>query len=434
MGEKLQEAIKGILISLLKTYLNVTEETVKTEKTYVVVKKVAEGESDEINYLIYEDVCCNNETWRFGITEELNTDTAFIQLLLKKLKQELPNLMSADEEAWRECAQKVYFQSGYQLAEQIRKNFRIDLEMIKQLSSMYYEGDACYGELFFDMNDPQESEIGPELLFTDKSQVEFSDENARLLRKLLETTGAKAAKGSKKALWMRYCSGKWRAVGLGTVGAEKTEGVRFSFMGHMAWSMSISQKKIIEFKNYQYLNPLSCENELKRKFSEVFKLEDKENNKENDKENDKENSNENLMRLVDAARKQKHGTILIIMDSNTIAGELSGPLIGSGGTRLKDQLAFSEEMILRVSAIDGAVFVDTTGAIHGYGLILSGNYPVKGNPARGARYNSALRYIASMAHKEEQKVNAVAVVISEDGMLNVIGTKDQFETQDDQVK
>jgi len=70
--------------------------------------------------------------------------------------------------------------------------------------------------------------------------------------------------------------------------------------------------------------------------------------------------------------------------------------------------------LLMLSSIDGAVLVDSEGICHAAGAILDGEaVRGKGTRSRGARYNSAIRYI-------HEKSECLAVVISEDGTINLV--------------
>jgi hypothetical protein len=78
----------------------------------------------------------------------------------------------------------------------------------------------------------------------------------------------------------------------------------------------------------------------------------------------------------------------------------------------------TESLIPLVTAIDGAVLIDTEGTCHAIGVILDGMASPKCTPERGARYNSAVRYV--YGRKEMfGRLDAVAVVKSEDGMVSV---------------
>ena len=58
-------------------------------------------------------------------------------------------------------------------------------------------------------------------------------------------------------------------------------------------------------------------------------------------------------------------------------------------TRLDDSL------VRQVTGIDGAVLVDPSGRCHAIGVILDGTATGAGDRSRGARYNSAVKYLAS---------------------------------------
>ena len=70
-------------------------------------------------------------------------------------------------------------------------------------------------------------------------------------------------------------------------------------------------------------------------------------------------------------------------------------------------------MIKNITSIDGAIILDRHGVCHSIGTILDGIANNKGTSARGARYNSAIRYV------ENNKKKCIAVIISEDGMVDL---------------
>ena len=67
-----------------------------------------------------------------------------------------------------------------------------------------------------------------------------------------------------------------------------------------------------------------------------------------------------------------------------------------------------------VTNIDGAVLIEPSGMCHAIGAILDGLATDKGDSSRGARYNSALRYVNS------SKYPVLAVVVSEDGWIDLL--------------
>ncbi|WP_240523887.1 DNA integrity scanning protein DisA nucleotide-binding domain protein [Bacillus cereus] len=116
-----------------------------------------------------------------------------------------------------------------------------------------------------------------------------------------------------------------------------------------------------------------------------------------------------LWALVEAAKKQKHGTLLAILER--AEGEAE---------RLATQcikvypIELSDEIMELVSSIDGAVLVYLEANIHAMGVILDGAVSKKGDASRGARYNSACRYVEMYEHK------CILVVVSEDKDIELV--------------
>ena len=118
---------------------------------------------------------------------------------------------------------------------------------------------------------------------------------------------------------------------------------------------------------------------------------------------------ERLWDVVLEASRQKHGTLLVITTEALAEAD-----------RLKLQCTLIEPIPLTplitrlVTSIDGAVLLDPEGYCYSIGVILDGRASGRGDSTRGARYNSALRYVESSTHP------CLAVVVSEDGMVDVI--------------
>jgi len=117
-----------------------------------------------------------------------------------------------------------------------------------------------------------------------------------------------------------------------------------------------------------------------------------------------------LLSLVRQAEQERHGTLLII-----------SPEASSESSRLASQATAIEpclltpELLAHLTGIDGAVLLDTDGYSHAIGAILDGPATPEGDPARGARFNSAVRYVRSLS---DRQIPALAVVVSEDGSVD----------------
>ena len=115
-----------------------------------------------------------------------------------------------------------------------------------------------------------------------------------------------------------------------------------------------------------------------------------------------------MWKVVDTATKQKHGALLIISDdAKGEAERLNNQSIKIRPTALDEPLARN------VTSIDGATLLDITGTCHAIGVILDGKAVSSETSGRGARYNSAVRYV------EKSEGKCVAVIISEDGMVDL---------------
>lgn len=118
-----------------------------------------------------------------------------------------------------------------------------------------------------------------------------------------------------------------------------------------------------------------------------------------------------LWALTEAASRQQHGTMLVIrVDADAEAERLAPQALAITPRRL-DPLSLAS-----LTAIDGAILVAPDAQCHAVGVILDGQAAAGvGDPSRGARYNSALRY-----HQGAAEGTTLIVIVSEDGMINLL--------------
>ncbi len=116
-----------------------------------------------------------------------------------------------------------------------------------------------------------------------------------------------------------------------------------------------------------------------------------------------------LVSLVEQAVEESHGTMLVISaDARREAQRLAAQCIPVVPRLI------SSELLRHLTPIDGAVLLSPDGMCHAIGTILDGIASAKGDPSRGARYNSAVRYVAST------KAPCLAVVVSENGTVDYV--------------
>jgi len=116
-----------------------------------------------------------------------------------------------------------------------------------------------------------------------------------------------------------------------------------------------------------------------------------------------------LVKLVESASTENHGTMLVVL--NDAAAEASR--LANQATVIQPCL-MTPELIKHLTPIDGAVLMSPDGMCHAIGVILDGLATPQGNPARGARYNSAIRFVHG------HQTPCLAIVVSEDGGIDLI--------------
>ncbi|UQZ84243.1 hypothetical protein SK3146_03476 [Paenibacillus konkukensis] len=312
------------------------------------------------------------------------------------------------------------------------------LEKIDDISTRTYEGSNPFGCMLFAdqaLLHPSRGIIKYIIRFREN---EILLDDSKLIRKLLEMTD------HDKDIYLisdeKYIYGighiNWNEVGnhllfrvvfkglskynlqlLTTVHTESRFGKLFNENDKKIYKTERNLE--IVFKNLlqvSFKSPvLGEEGFTTRKFKRMMKAQFFENREE---ENIREI--DTLERVVRKAREQKHGTMVVITDEETAGQEVE---------RLKKQsiiiepTAVNPDVVQYLTPIDGAVYFDNTGVCHAVGVILDGiAEPNIGDSSRGARYNSAYRYL----HKLDQ-TKCIIVIISEDGMVNLIPELDEEE-------
>ncbi|MFL0376761.1 diadenylate cyclase [Paenibacillus amylolyticus] len=308
------------------------------------------------------------------------------------------------------------------------------LEKMDYISTLTYENASPFGSILF-MNKEvimQRSIIRFTVKFTKEDRIGLED--AKRIRKLLELTNV------DNDLYL--IADEKEIYGLGEVNWNMQKGelaLRVDFTGLSKYNLVLVQteaeivsggklfiedeKKVyrsdlslveIQLISVSFKNPrLGEEGYSAEKFMQLLKNMFWENSIEDDQINQKV---ERLDQIVRKAREQKHGTMVVITDEVTAQQELYQ--LSKQSTLIEPGI-INPEYIKYLTAIDGAIYFDTDGLCHGIGVILDGIAKENiGDASRGARYNSAYRYLHKL--KEDEQKKCVIVIISEDGMVNLI--------------
>lgn len=112
--------------------------------------------------------------------------------------------------------------------------------------------------------------------------------------------------------------------------------------------------------------------------------------------------------IVDNARSSRHGCT-ILLDMNNSGASLAGQVITPPIEALQSNLS----VLQRMSSVDGAICLNMKGELKQFAILLDGMRSPKEDPARGARYNSVIRFM------EKSGKDYIVVVASEDGPVTV---------------
>jgi hypothetical protein len=359
------------------------------------VSKSVELEGYEIFVVFQIDVTTYNSFYGLAKKNRLSRISLFDSLIWTFLDESLQTLYrpgastrpqsiyTDTREVLRIAASDFVRSAIYTVCES--KGWMKFLNACNYISSLKYEGGSSIGRIIVCRQNHPNLDIYLKLI----TPVQLSE--YRKVRKLLEIASRDLA---------LYSDG-FEILGLGRTKGEydtdREDLLMINFNGHYKWEMfhGDHQMLIVEHTNPS-LPKLKIHKEvfddlLKRMFNQI--------------------PNENLERLwkiVDIATMQKHGALLIISNE----AEKESKRLENQSTRIEPTM-LNESLIRNVTSIDGAVLLDSMGVCHSIGVILDGVATEKGRSDRGARYNSAIRYV------ENNKMKCVAVIISEDGMVDL---------------
>lgn len=308
------------------------------------------------------------------------------------------------------------------------------LEKIDDISCLTYESASPFGSILFINKEIilSQSIINFTITFTKEDRIRLED--SKRIRKLLELTNA------EKDLYL--IADENEIYGLGEVNwnlQKDTLAIRLDFTGLSKYSLVLVRteaepmnvgKLLIENEKKYYRSDISLiekklisvnfknprmgeEGYSSEKLINLLKNTFWEDNANYDQINEKI---ERLDSIVRKAREQKHGTMVVITEPLTAKQEL---ISLSKQSTLIEPRVINYEYVKFLTAIDGAIYFDTDGNCHAIGVILDGRAKEDiGDASRGARYNSAHRYLHKLKDDEQKK--CIIVIISEDGMVDLI--------------
>lgn len=272
--------------------------------------------------------------------------------------------------------------------------FEIDFDAI---SAIKYEGAENQGNIIYIEKDKgqilEELSESINVLIAFSNPVRIESRTNKKIRKLLEIT---------KNPYSLIMDKNGDIFAVGKVCEEVLkEYKKIVFRGFMSWEYYVDGEA---FLRYEKMIPMFCESNDGISPEDTLKL----------KATFGVPNVTALAIIVNQATKQKHGTMVVFSeDAKAEAQRLEESAICIEPTML------DEGLIESITRIDGAVLCDPQGICYAIGVILDGKTSNKADSSRGARYNSAIRYIEQ---QKEYEKKAFIVVISEDKYTNCFST------------
>lgn len=119
-----------------------------------------------------------------------------------------------------------------------------------------------------------------------------------------------------------------------------------------------------------------------------------------------------LVEIIQVAMREKKGTLLVFSKKAKEEAKRLSPQ-----STLISPIALNKQLLLSLTPIDGALLIDHNGICYSIGTILDGMVTQNGDSGRGARYNSAVKYIE---YRKALGETCMAVVVSEDANVDIV--------------
>ncbi len=259
--------------------------------------------------------------------------------------------------------------------------------LLSSISALPYEGRAGKGSLV--LAEPDNPAV--EVLLRLQQPADLRE--TRAVRKLLEASGSGADLLVREVDMMGVVYGLGRVTRDYDETSETVFGV--SVLGRGAWDLNHAGTVLLSVRDGVAHLPVHV--------LDVAELEDLIDRLLPDADP------EVLVNLARAAGENEHGAMLVI--SSDAAGEAQRLTPQSWAI---EPTQLSADTLSQLTAMDGALLVDARGKRHAIGVILDGRAAGQGDPARGSRFNNAVRYL------DTNPPPAVVVVYSADGSIDVL--------------
>jgi hypothetical protein len=259
-------------------------------------------------------------------------------------------------------------------------------QSINVISSLLYERAKGTGSLILVRPDD------PDVDYLVRFQTPVPFHEPRWARKILAMAGSEIS--------LIASSGK--IFGLGRLNPKHDpspcNSFTINFLDHYEWELRHDKQALLysRFREPRLPQPPISRERFQSNFLRIFR-------RSSEKDADR------LWNLFEAAATLNHGSMLVVAeDAESEAARLSDQ-----GTPIRP-IPLTTGLLERVSGIDGSILLDPSGICHAIGVILDGEASDDCSPARGSRYNSALRYVRAPGNRR------MAMVFSDDRTVDIV--------------
>lgn len=290
------------------------------------------------------------------------------------------------------------------------------INVINNVAKWNYEGAGNRGFLELEHSYAHNNQYI--VKFSSSKKLFFLSYEARTIRKFLELSSEKyplIINSSEGLILMENTPNDyyWTIQG---IGARNDNNDHVEFLGNGAWKLYMKNETVLfDGITYKIMQKIEVEDGYNKRIKEYYEMLGKQGI---DVFNVKIDT---IIRIIAKAKLQKHGTMVIVSRN---APDEAKRLCGCGRGIIIEPINFNEvsdgnmEVIENITKIDGAIMLGEDGVCYAIGVIVDGIACENSNPGRGARYNSAYTYVHSQV---ENKIPTLAIVISEDGTVDVLG-------------
>lgn len=259
------------------------------------------------------------------------------------------------------------------------------LESFNLISSLLYEGIESNGQLI--LADSENKAIDFILRF--KEPVKFRER--RWVRKILQMATTDIA----------LIANSDCIFGLGRLNADYDSSLQdvfiINFIDHYHWELQCDDQVMLRS---HYGDPKLPQESISREhfisnYARLFTKSSYDDQK-------------HIWKLFNIIINQKHGSMIVVATD----AEAEAQRLKQQGTVIEPVL-MTEELLSRVSDIDGTILIDPHCICYAIGVILDGTATNDCTPARGSRFNSGQRYVKA------DTASRLAIVISDDHTVDI---------------